>query len=256
MADSVEQSKWGKFIGETTAITIAGAVLYFWGRAYFDQLIRSSGFPAALFEISIYDLLFSTWLTVLTSLIYVVGITSVWYARHFWAVFLCWILVTLLYLPVRGLLKVLPPARIKAVARPGFGLLERYVNWLKKRTPDEFLEKAKGTDENAAFKCGAALLAIALIFGRGAYLEQTAKKDFEILSASPDKREISVRHQDGKETIGQQVVSLGGNVILDVTNASGQINRVLVRGTDIKQVTQLPLPPPKEPSISAVPASK
>jgi hypothetical protein len=45
-------------------------------------------------------------------------------------------------------------------------------------------------------------------------------------------------------------------VILDVTNASGQINRVLIRGTDIKQVTQLPPPAPKEPSISAAPASK
>src|SRR5688572_8889821 len=101
MADSIEQSKWDRFLGETIIITSVGAVLYFWGRAYFDQLIRSSGFPSSLFEISLYDLLFSTWSIVVLGLIYGFLLLTIWYARYFYGTLLCWIIIALLYLPVR-----------------------------------------------------------------------------------------------------------------------------------------------------------
>ncbi|ATC63573.1 hypothetical protein CMV30_06175 [Nibricoccus aquaticus] len=255
MADSVEQSKWGKFIGETTAITVIGSVLYFWGRAYTNQLVRSSGFPAELFEFSLYDVLFSTWLPVILSLIYGVGVAFLWYTRYFYGTLICWILVGPLYVLLWPF-RFIQADKLRPFGKRVFLLIDRIVQWLKRHTPESFLENAEKIDDLIVPKCLAALIAIAFGFGGAVYLEHKAKNDFETLSTALNKKQIRLVHEDGKETTGQQVVSLGGGVILDVTNSSGQINRVLIRGSDIKQVTQLPPLAPKEPSISAAPALK
>jgi len=255
MADSVEQSKWGKFIGETTAITIARAVLYFWGRIYTNQLVRSSGFPGDLFDISIYDVLMFPWVTVFLGAMYAVAAISIWYARYVWGTFIFWVLATVLA-PVAWLVRLIPDRWIQKIPRPNFNWCDRYLAWLKQRTPDGFLEKAKGTDESILFKCSAAIAVIFLIFLGGYQLEKEAKKKFEELSTSTTKRNVKLLHQDGKETPGQLVCSLGGSLILDVPTSTDSLARILVRSADIKQVTQLPPPAPKEPSISAAPVAK
>ena len=256
MADSVEQSKWGKFIGETTAITVVGSVLYFWGRAYTSQLIRSSEFPSELFEVPLYDVLFTSWLPVFFTLLSAVVIGSVWYARHLWAILICAFLITFVRPLLVGLRKITPDKWLKSTVNPKFSWLRCYLNWLKRYMPEGLIVRAESGDNSLAEKCVVTFIVLSSIFAGGAFLEKKAQSDFAKKSAASEKRLIGVTHQDGKETIGQQVVSLGGNVILDVTDAAGQINRVLIRGTDIKQVTQLPPPAPKEPSISAAPVTK
>jgi hypothetical protein len=255
MADSVEQSKWGKFLGETIIITMVGAVLYFWGRVYCNQLIRSFEFPGALFEISVNDILFSSWPVVVTSVFCASAIASVWHLRHLYLMITWWVLVVvgwLLLLPFRWLPKLKTPSVLKGIFSP----IVRVMRWLRRQTPDLLYEKAMGPDDNTPLKCVAAIVIVSLIVAGGYVREHDAKKAFERLSAEPKKRWINVVYQDGKETIGQQVVSLGGNVILDVTNQVGQIDRILVRGSDIKQVRFLPKPAAKEPSISSAPATE
>ncbi len=220
------------------------AMMYLWGRSYYDSLIGGLGFSTSMFEISLNDVMLASWgfLSVLLLLLAYISVMAPMYPMFTTAAFV------FLVVPIEFIFRLF--RRCRLLRRGGLRVLG-YVELLVGKLPLPIRRQWDAAGTKIGLTHLLPIAFVILVYG-GSVLSGSNGERHAALALKRGKRPVAVVTDQNRIVIGNLIMGIGDSVIIE-TEDGGRALKVAVKVKDLRQITRYPGVETVNPAAQRVP---